>query len=95
MPARRLSRRGASAESILSLAPLLGADELAWFAPQASGNTWYPYSFLSPIPQNEPGISSGLQVLADALAGKPAVAATPAGAAPAVKVSVAPGHGCA
>lgn len=60
--------RGATAESILSLAPLLGADELAWFAPQASGNTWYPFSFLSPIPQNEPGITSGIQVLHDLVA---------------------------
>jgi predicted esterase len=60
--------RGATAESILSLAPLLGAEHLAWFAPQASGNTWYPFSFLSPIAQNEPGITSGLQVLADLVA---------------------------
>ncbi len=60
--------RGATAQSILSLAPLLGADHLAWYAPQASGNTWYPYSFLSPIPQNEPGISSGIQALADLVA---------------------------
>ena len=27
---------------------------------QAAGSTWYPYSFLAPIPQNEPGITSGL-----------------------------------
>lgn len=60
--------RGASAESILSLALLLGADDLAWLAPQAAGNTWYPYSFLSPIPQNEPGITSALRVLADLVA---------------------------
>ena len=60
--------RGATAQSILSLAPLLGADHLAWYAPQASGNTWYPYSFLSPLPQNEPGISSGIRALADLVA---------------------------
>lgn len=60
--------RGATAESILTLAPLLGADDLAWFAPQASGNTWYPFSFLSPISQNEPGISSGIQLLAELVA---------------------------
>ncbi len=60
--------RGATAESILSHAPLLGAGDLAWLAPQAAGNSWYPYSFLSPIPQNEPGISSALQVLADLVA---------------------------
>lgn len=60
--------RGASAESILSLAPLLGVDDLAWIAPQATGNSWYPKSFLSPIPDNEPGITSALQVLADLVA---------------------------
>lgn len=60
--------RGATAESILSLAPELGIDDLALFAPQAAGNTWYPYSFLSPILSNEPGITSGIQVLADLVA---------------------------
>lgn len=60
--------RGATAESILSLAPSLGVDDLAVFAPQAAGNTWYPHSFLSPIHMNEPGISSGIRVLADLVA---------------------------
>jgi predicted esterase len=60
--------RGATAESILSLAPALGVDDFAVLAPQASGNTWYPYSFLSPIVANEPGISSGIRVLADLVA---------------------------
>jgi predicted esterase len=55
--------RGASAEDILSLTYELGAKDVAFLAPQAAGRTWYPYSFLSPIPQNEPGISSGLGVL--------------------------------
>lgn len=60
--------RGATAESILSLAPSLGVEDLAVLAPQAAGNTWYPYSFLSPIVANEPGISSGIRVLADLVA---------------------------
>jgi predicted esterase len=60
--------RGATAESILTLVPELGVDGFAYFAPQAAGQTWYPYSFLSPIPQNEPGISSGMQVIDDLLA---------------------------
>ena len=60
--------RGATAPSILELAPVLQHDELAYLAPQAAGQTWYPYSFLNPIEQNEPGLSSGLQVLADLLA---------------------------
>ncbi len=60
--------RGADARDILSLAPELGQPDFAYFAPQASGNTWYPFSFLAPIPQNEPGITSGLQAIADILA---------------------------
>ena len=57
--------RGATAESILPLAETLGASDFALFAPQAEGNSWYPYSFLSEIERNEPGISSGIRVLAD------------------------------
>lgn len=57
--------RGASAPSILDLADLLHHPEMAYLAPQAANGSWYPYSFLSPIPQNEPGISSGLQVIGD------------------------------
>ena len=56
--------RGASAEDILGLARELRLTDVSYVAPQAAGHTWYPYSFLSPIPQNEPGISSGLGVLA-------------------------------
>jgi predicted esterase len=55
--------RGASAEDMLSLAVELGTTDIAFLAPQAAGRTWYPYSFLSPIPDNEPGISSGLRVI--------------------------------
>lgn len=56
--------RGASAEDILGLASELHLPDVLCLAPQAAGNTWYPYSFLSPIPQNEPGITSGLGVIA-------------------------------
>ena len=55
--------RGASAEDILGLAAELRLPDVACLAPQAAGHTWYPYSFLSPIEQNEPGISSGLGVI--------------------------------
>ena len=55
--------RGASAENILQLAGEFRAADIAYLAPQAAGSTWYPYSFLSPIEQNEPGISSGLRVI--------------------------------
>ena len=53
--------RGASAESILSLYPGLGVERFAAVAPQAAGHTWYPYSFLSPIPQNQPFLDSALR----------------------------------
>jgi predicted esterase len=56
--------RGATAPSILELSAVLSHPDFAYLAPQAAGNTWYPYSFLAPIPQNEPGISSGLQAIA-------------------------------
>jgi len=52
--------RGASAQDILSLYPALGVEGLAAVAPQAAGHTWYPYSFLSPIPQNQPYLDSAL-----------------------------------
>jgi predicted esterase len=57
--------RGATAVSILELANELHHPEFAYLAPQAAGNTWYPYSFLAPMTQNEPGLSSGLRVFTD------------------------------
>ncbi len=60
--------RGASPESILTLAPPLDRPELAYLAPGAVGGAWYPNGFMSPIPSNEPGITSGMQAIADVLA---------------------------
>ncbi len=56
--------RGGSAEDMLGLADELRTTDVAFLAPQAAGHTWYPYSFLAPIEQNEPGLSSALAVLA-------------------------------
>lgn len=55
--------RGATAEDILSLATELGRPDLAYLAPQASGYSWYPNSFLAPMDMNEPGLSSGLALI--------------------------------
>lgn len=57
--------RGASAQSILMLADELDEPGLHYVAPQASQFTWYPHSFLMPTKQNQPGLSSGLQVIND------------------------------
>ena len=55
-----LHGRGASAESMLSLAEVFAQPDLACLAPQAPGGTWYPTSFLAPIEQNEPFLSRSL-----------------------------------
>lgn len=55
--------RGGSAEDILTLAEHLPVKDFALLAPQASGNTWYPYSFMAPVSNNEPNLSSALEVL--------------------------------
>ena len=55
--------RGATAASILSLAEEFDQPDLAYLAPQAAGNTWYPYSFLEPLERNEPDLSSALSVV--------------------------------
>lgn len=60
--------RGATAESILTLADEFKQPEFAYLAPQAAGNTWYPNSFLAPIESNEPYLSSALAVLASLIA---------------------------
>lgn len=58
-----LHGRGASAESILSLADAFAADGVAYVAPQAPGGSWYPFSFLSPFEQNEPQLTRALATI--------------------------------
>ena len=55
--------RGDSAAGILGLADAFNVPDITWLAPQAAGNSWYPLSFLAPMEQNEPGLSSGLRVI--------------------------------
>jgi predicted esterase len=56
--------RGAAASDILTVADELQIGDVAFLAPQAAGRTWYPYSFLAPIDDNQPGLDSALGVLA-------------------------------
>lgn len=60
--------RGASAADILGIAQEIGANDIAYVAPDAPGRTWYPYSFLVPLDQNEPNLSAALGTL-DAIVG--------------------------
>lgn len=58
--------RGASASSILSLSEYLKLEEFALLAPQADGNTWYPYSFMAPDLQNRTALENSISILKSA-----------------------------
>ncbi len=52
--------RGSSAADIIRLVPNIDPGGVAYLAPQAPGNTWYPHRFLVPVDQNEPHLSQAL-----------------------------------
>ncbi len=56
-----LHGRGGSADDILSLARELFRPGLVYLAPQAADNSWYPNSFLAPVAQNQPWLTSALR----------------------------------
>lgn len=58
-----LHGRGGTAEDILGFAAHLNVDEYALFAPEATGNSWYPLSFLALPEQNEPWLSSAINLI--------------------------------
>jgi phospholipase/carboxylesterase len=60
--------RGGSAEDILSVANYLPVNDFALVAPNATNNTWYPYSFLAKPSENEPWLSSALSVIKEVVA---------------------------
>jgi phospholipase/carboxylesterase len=55
--------RGDAALGILGLTEFLPTDRVSVVAPRARAATWYPHSFLAPFDHNEPGLSSGIEVL--------------------------------
>ncbi|MEX3014031.1 alpha/beta hydrolase [Gymnodinialimonas hymeniacidonis] len=58
-----LHGRGAGPSDMLGLAEHLSLPDIAVRAPAAAGNSWWPDSFLAPLSYNEPGLSSGLNVI--------------------------------
>lgn len=61
-----LHGRGSPAANIIQLSDGLAPDpeseqRIAWLAPQAEANTWYPYRFLVSTERNEPYLSSALR----------------------------------
>ena len=59
--------RGATAQSIVTMAETFHRPGVALLAPQAANGTWYPRSFLERVELNEPGRTSGLQAVEDAI----------------------------
>jgi predicted esterase len=55
--------RNAAPKNILDLAAAFAHPDVAFVAPGAAGGTWYPLGFMSPIAQNEPGITSAIGVV--------------------------------
>lgn len=53
--------RGSNSEDIMGISQYLNLDGFAILAPQATQNTWYPYSFMAPIEANEPWLNSALE----------------------------------
>jgi predicted esterase len=60
--------RGADAQDIIGLAREVAPPGVAIVAPQAAGNTWYPYRFTEPLERNEPYLSSALRRVANLIA---------------------------
>ncbi len=60
--------RNAGPANILDLVPRLARPNLAYLAPAAANRTWYPYSFMTEIAGNEPGLSSALALLESVVA---------------------------
>lgn len=60
--------RGSTADGILGLSVELASDGVAFLAPEATGRSWYPFTFLAPLAHNEPGLSSALRLLDELVA---------------------------
>jgi phospholipase/carboxylesterase len=58
-----LHGRGADPEDIIHLADEFADTSFYIAAPRATGNSWYPYSFLSPEEMNEPWLSSAIGIV--------------------------------
>jgi predicted esterase len=60
--------RGATAEDIVGIGAELGLADVAFVAPTAPGHTWYPQSFLAPLDENEPHLSTALAIVGSLVA---------------------------
>ena len=63
-----LHGRGSTARGILSLQRHLSLEDALLLAPQATNNSWYPYSFLAPVANNQPALDSALALVGETVA---------------------------
>ena len=55
--------RGGTAANIMGLSRELNVEGMAIYAPEATNNSWYPYSFMAPDEQNQPALHSALETI--------------------------------
>lgn len=60
-----LHGRGDRAENFIRLSQELSVEKVAFLAPQAIQNTWYPFSFMEAVERNEPQLSLSLGGVAE------------------------------
>jgi phospholipase/carboxylesterase len=60
--------RGATAQDIMTIALELKTRGVAYVAPQAPNNVWYPNPFTAPLESNEPHLSNALQAISGLVA---------------------------
>jgi phospholipase/carboxylesterase len=58
-----LHGRGGTARNIVSLASVFNLTDFAIVAPQANNQSWYPYSFMAPVEENQPALDSALDII--------------------------------
>jgi len=58
-----LHGRGGTARNIISLASDFNLADFAILAPQATNQSWYPYSFMAPVEENQPALDSALEMI--------------------------------
>lgn len=60
-----LHGRGGSAQNMIHITNDLKLNDFAVLAPQASRNTWYPYTFMMPQAMNDPWLGHALKMLSE------------------------------
>lgn len=58
-----LHGRGRAPDEMIALAGQLNLPDVAFVAPAAAGNSWYPFRFLEPVERNQPYLADALEMV--------------------------------